>query len=91
MAKEAGPEILVQSQLLIVPSGSLDADPSNEMLSVGKVITWSGPAIAVGGLFPLIYPSQESSFLQEINIPPAMMDGIKKERNISFTKEVFNG
>ena len=37
--KEAGPEIFVQSYSLIVPSGSLDAEPSNEMLSVGKAIT----------------------------------------------------
>jgi len=50
--KEVGPEIFVQSRLLIIPSGSLEAEPSNEMLSVGKVITWSGPALAVGGLFP---------------------------------------
>ena len=41
--------------------------PSNETLSVGKVITWSGPAIAMDGLFPL-QPSQEVSFLQEIKM-----------------------
>ena len=41
--KEAGPSIFFQSHSLIVPSGSLEAEPSNEMLSVGKVITWSGP------------------------------------------------
>ena len=41
--KEAGPEIFVQSYSLIVPSGSLDAEPSNEMLSVGKAITWFRP------------------------------------------------
>ena len=45
ITKEAGPEIFVQSHSLIVPSGSLEARPSREMLSVGKVITWSGPAI----------------------------------------------
>jgi hypothetical protein len=43
--KEAGPEIFVQSQPLIIPSGSLELLPSSETLSVGKVITWSGPAI----------------------------------------------
>jgi hypothetical protein len=71
---EAGPEIFVQSHSLIVPSGSLDADPSNETLSVGKVITWSGPAMAVGGLFVVsvgeldVQFSHEYSFLQELNM-----------------------
>jgi hypothetical protein len=63
--KEAGPEIFFQSHSLIVPSGSLDADPSNEMLSVGKVITWSGPATAIGCLLVSLHPSQDFSFLQE--------------------------
>jgi len=40
MLKKAGPEIFVQSLLLIIPSGSLEAIPSNETLAVGKVITW---------------------------------------------------
>ena len=49
--KKTGPEIFIQSHSLILPSGTLDDLPSNEMLSVGKVITWSGPATAIGGLF----------------------------------------
>ena len=40
--KEAEPEIFVQSHSLIFPPGSLDAEPCNAMLSVGKVTTWSG-------------------------------------------------
>ena len=63
--KEAGPEIFVQSQTLIVPSGSLELLPSSETLSVGKVITWSGPAKAIGGLLPSLHPSHEYSFLQD--------------------------
>jgi hypothetical protein len=55
----------------------LEAAPSNEMLSVGKVITWSGPAMAIGGLLFSLHPSQDVSFLHEIQIPTAMMDGIK--------------
>ena len=86
MLKEAGPEIFFQGQPLIVPSGSLEAELSNEMLSVGKVITWSGPAIAIGGLLFSLHPSQEYSFLKEIKIPPVMIDGTKKERNIFFIK-----
>jgi len=49
MLEETGPEFIVQGQLLIVPSGSLELLPSSEMLSVGKVITRSGTAIATGG------------------------------------------
>jgi hypothetical protein len=70
----------------MVPSGSLDAEPSNKMLSVGKVITWSGPAMAIGRLLYSLHPSQGISFLQEIQIIAAMMDGIKYERNIFFIK-----
>jgi len=77
MLKEAGPEILLQIQTPIIPSGSLEAVPSNKILSVGKVITWSGPAAAIGGLLFSLHPSQDFSFLQEIQIAPAMMDGIK--------------
>ena len=47
--KEAGPEIPEHS--LIIPSGSLELLPSSETLSVGKVITWPGPALEVDGLF----------------------------------------
>ena len=56
--QEAGPEIFVQSHSLIVPSGSLVALPSSNILSVGKVIALSEPARAVGGL--------GSSLLQEV-------------------------
>ena len=48
--KEAGPKILIHSHSFMVPYGSSDADPSNEILSVGKVITKSDHAIATGGL-----------------------------------------
>jgi hypothetical protein len=41
--KEAGREILFQSHSLIVPSGSLEAEPSNKVLSIGKLLTWPGP------------------------------------------------
>jgi hypothetical protein len=56
---EAGPEIFAQSLpidigTLIVPSGSLEAEPSSKILSVGKMITWSGPATKIGGLLVLL-------------------------------------
>ena len=50
----------------MLPSGSLELLPSSKTLSIGKVITWSGPATAIGGLLFLVaHPSQEYSFLQE--------------------------
>ena len=62
-------KVFVQSHSLIVPSGSLEAVPSNKILSVGKVITWSGPAIAIGGLLILVLqPSHDFYFLQEKKI-----------------------
>jgi hypothetical protein len=83
-AKEAGPEIFFQSHSLIVPSGSLEAEPSNETLSVGKVKTWSGPAIAVGGLLLSLQPSHDVSFLQEIKIKLMMI-----KRDSSYIKSFF--
>lgn len=77
IVKEAGPEISVQSHTLIVPSRSLELLPSSETLSVGKVITWSGPALAMGDLLPSLQPSQEISFWQERknNIPVSRIKG----------------
>ena len=57
--------VAIISPLLIVPSGSLELLPSSNTLSVGKVITWSGPAMAMGGLLFSLHPSQDVSFLQE--------------------------
>ena len=62
MLKETGSEIIVQSQLLIVPSGSLELIPSSRTLSVGKVITRSGLA----GL--LVSYLSSFAFLREKNI-----------------------
>ena len=75
--KVTGPAIFVQSHSLIVPSGSLEAEPSSEILSVGKVITWSGPAMVIGRLLFSLQSSHDLSSFQETQIPPAMMDGIK--------------
>jgi len=42
----------------MLPSGSLELLPSSETLSIGKVIAWSGPATAIGGLlFLAAHPS----------------------------------
>src|SRR5678815_4843241 len=60
-AAEAGPEICVQSHTIILPSGSLDKLPSSKRLSVGKVITWSGPAFEMGAR----QSGQVNSFWQE--------------------------
>jgi hypothetical protein len=81
--EDAGPEIFFQSHSLIVPSGSLEAEPSNEMLSVGKVITWSGPATAIGGLLFSTHPSQDFSFLQERNIPAIEMNNARRRNFFS--------
>ena len=70
---------------LIVPSGSLEAEPPNEILSVGKAITWSGPAMAIGGLWASFLSS--FAFMQEKNIRATEMDN-EKRRNIFFVKEV---
>ena len=48
---------------LIFPSESLNDDPSNEIQSAGRVVTWSGPAIAIGVLLFSDHPSQDVSFL----------------------------
>jgi hypothetical protein len=55
----------------MLPSGSLELLPSSETLSIGKVIAWSGPATAIGGLFFSAQPSHEVSFLQEMWIATA--------------------
>ena len=46
-----GPEVCVQVYEVIVPLGSDDPLPFNEVLLVGKVIVWLEPALATGGLF----------------------------------------
>ena len=64
---------------------SVEAEPSNEMLSVAKVITWSDPAIATGGL--LTSSPSSFAFLQEKNISATEMDNDKR-RNIFFKTEI---
>ena len=64
--KEAGPAIFVQCQVVMLPSGSYEAVPFSNTLSVGKVISWSCPVTAMGGLLLLLHPSQEFSFLQDV-------------------------
>ena len=57
------------------PSGSLELLPYSETLSAGKVITWSGPAIAIGGLLFLVaQPSHDVSFLQTLITINAMIN-----------------
>lgn len=85
---EAGPSISFRSHpiaigSLIVPARSLDAEPSNQILSAGKVITWSGPANAVGGLLFSLQPSDDVSFLQEIKIK------LMIKRDSSYIKSSF--
>ena len=69
--KKPGPEIFVQLHWIIDPSGSLEAEPSNAMLSI-KLITWSAPATAIGGFFPLIQFAHGLSFLQALKIKAAI-------------------
>ena len=73
--KEAGPVIYSQSHptaigSLIFPSESLNDDPSNEIQSAGRVVTWSGPAIAIGVLLFSDHPSQDVSFLLGKKVNP---------------------
>ena len=89
MLKEAGPEIFVQSHSLIVPSGSLVAEPSNKILSVGKVITWSGPAIAIGGLLYSLQPSQDFSLLQKLKNKIPAIKASNKRVCFGFKKKVL--
>jgi hypothetical protein len=51
MNEDTGPEILLQAQARIEPSGSFERRPSSKTLSFGRLIAWSGPADATGGLF----------------------------------------
>lgn len=88
--KEAGPEIFVRSHSLIVPSGSLATDPSNEMLSAGKAIYWSAPAMAIGDWLSL-QPSLEYSFLLGKNITANKLNNINKERSIFSYIKGLNG
>src|SRR5690242_15258724 len=67
ITKAAGPDIFFQSQLDIAPSGSLELIPSSKTLSVGKLITWSGPAKAKGSLLVPKQLSHDCSFLQELH------------------------
>lgn len=55
------------------------------MLSVGKVITWSSPSKAIGGLLFSFHPSQEVSFLQEINIVDPTDNNILDANSTFFT------
>jgi hypothetical protein len=61
------------------------ADASIETLSVGKVITMSGPAMATGGLLASYLSS--FAFLQQKNISETEMDNDKR-RDLFFVKEV---
>ena len=49
IVKEAGPVTFVHCHALIFPSGSLDLPPLSNTLSIGRVMTVSGPATARGG------------------------------------------
>ena len=89
--KEAGPSIFFKSQSLIVPSGSLEILPSSKTLSVGKVITWSGPATAIGGLLFSLHFSHEGSFLQEKNVPILTKDNSNHLINIFFITTIELG
>ena len=90
LLKEEGPEIFVQSHSLIVPSGSLELLPSSNTLSVGKVITWSGPAVTVGGLLFSLPLSHDLSFLPEINMTTPASNNVIREKKILFiTKDLM--
>jgi hypothetical protein len=49
--KDAGPDFFTHLYALILPSGSLDAEPFSSTESTGKTIVVSLPALATGGLF----------------------------------------
>ena len=72
----------------MLPSGSLDILPSRKTLSVGKVINWSGPATAIGGLMVSLHPSHDFSFLQE-SIPVSKDNTGNKSNTIFFMSEPF--
>ena len=83
------PSIFFQSHSLIVPSGSLEDDPSNEILSVGKVITWLGHAVAVGGLLFSLQPSQDFSLLQKLKNKIPAIKASNKRVCFGFKKKVL--
>src|SRR4029079_4568170 len=89
MLEDDGPEILVHCHALIFPSGSLDLPPLSNTLSVGRVMTVSGPATARGGgLFPM-QSSQEYSFWQELRKRIAVISKQVISLITSFIKEDF--
>ncbi len=52
----------------MMPSGSVDAEPSSITLSFGKAMVVFLPALGMGGLLPFLQSSQENSFLQEFRM-----------------------
>ena len=45
----------------MLPSGSLELLPSSETMSIGKVITWSGPAVGANNVFN-VYPDRPKNY-----------------------------
>jgi hypothetical protein len=66
MVREEGPDIFSHRNSAIMPSESVEPLPSSFILSTGKTITVSLPALAMGGLFVSRHPSHENSLLQEL-------------------------
>ena len=46
----SGPEVWFHEYVMVWPSGSYDAVPFSVTMSPGRAV-WSGPALAMGGLF----------------------------------------
>src|SRR5947207_14763509 len=84
MLKEAGPAIFVHCHLVILPSGSYEAVPLSNTLSIGKVTSWSGPATAMGSWLPVLHPSQESSFWQDGAMVAVIDNTINVVNNVHF-------
>ena len=76
--KKTGPEFL---QMFHLFSQSVHSDYSNsENAAAGKVINWSGPATAIGGLLLSADPSHRVSFLLDaiIAIASSKVTGLNK-------------
>jgi hypothetical protein len=64
---EVGPPLIfVHLKETIFPSTSFEPVPSSTVLSLGRAVTWSGPASAIGGLTLSMQFSQEVSLLHEL-------------------------
>ena len=66
MVNDGGPETFVQEKIWILLSGSEDPFPLSVTVLAGRVMVWSDPALAIGGLLTVEGGPTTGFFLQDI-------------------------